>query len=166
VDEDILQQAGAELAGRASSTEQLRQALENDEFTLYCQPILALAGPQHYPMAEVLVRMRQEETALLPPGDFFPVFEHYRMMPLLDRWVVRNTVKRIACGSRIGRFTVNLSGQTLEDAEFRDSSPASSPPIACLRKRCFSRSTKATRCCGSTPRRASQALTVRSAARS
>src|SRR5437764_582804 len=47
-----------------------------------------------------------------------PVFEHYRMLPQLDRWVVRHTVKRIAQGSRIARFTVNLSGQTLEDTDF------------------------------------------------
>jgi EAL domain-containing protein (putative c-di-GMP-specific phosphodiesterase class I) len=69
-------------------------------------------------MAEVLVRLHEEEKALVPPGEFLPVFEHYRMMPQLDRWVVRNTVKRLAQGSRIPRFTVNVHGQTLEDAEF------------------------------------------------
>src|SRR3989442_3881031 len=69
-------------------------------------------------MAEILVRLREEERALLPPGEFVPVFEHYRLMPQLDRWVVRTTVKRLARGSRIPRFTVNLSGQTLEDADF------------------------------------------------
>jgi EAL domain-containing protein (putative c-di-GMP-specific phosphodiesterase class I) len=115
---DSFERADSELAGSANSTDQLRQALANDEFALYCQPILALASEPRYPMAEVLVRMRQEETALVPPGDFFPVFEHYRMMPQLDRWVVRNTAKAIARGSRIERFTVNLSGQTLEDVEF------------------------------------------------
>ena len=67
---------------------------------------------------EVLVRMREEETALLPPGEFLPVFEHYRMMPQLDRWVVRNALRHLARGSRIPRFTVNISSQTLKDAEF------------------------------------------------
>ena len=62
--------------------------------------------------------MREEERALIPPGEFLPVFEHYRMMPQLDRWVVRNTVKRLAQGSRIACFTVNLASQTLEDLEF------------------------------------------------
>src|SRR5205809_770395 len=69
-------------------------------------------------MAEILVRLREEERALLPPGEFLPVFEHYCLMPQLDRWVVRTTVKHLARGSRIPRFTVNLSGQTLEDADF------------------------------------------------
>jgi EAL domain-containing protein (putative c-di-GMP-specific phosphodiesterase class I) len=42
-------------------------------------------------MAEVLVRLREEETALLPPGEFLPAFEHYGMMPQLDRWVRAHT---------------------------------------------------------------------------
>lgn len=84
---------------------------------LYCQPILALRGAENYPMAEILVRMREEERALLPPGEFLPVFEHYRMMPQLDRWVVRHAVAQLARGSD-PCFTVNLSGQTLEDLEF------------------------------------------------
>src|SRR3954469_5343351 len=108
----------SELAGWANPVQRLKGAIENNEFELYCQPILQFAGNERYPMAEVLVRLREEERALVPPGEFLPVFEHYRMMPQLDRWVVRQTVKRLAQGSRIARFTVNLHGQTLEDAEF------------------------------------------------
>jgi hypothetical protein len=33
----------------------------------------------------VLVRLHGEEKAQLPPGDFLP-FEHYHLMPDLDRW--------------------------------------------------------------------------------
>ena len=108
----------SELAGWADPVQRLRTAIDRNEFELYCQPILALQGGERYPLAEVLVRLREEEKALVPPGEFLPVFEHYRMMPQLDRWVVRHTVKRLAQGSRIPRFTVNLHGQTLEDTEF------------------------------------------------
>jgi EAL domain-containing protein (putative c-di-GMP-specific phosphodiesterase class I) len=69
-------------------------------------------------MAEILVRMRDEERALLPPGEFLPVFEEFGMMPRLDRWVVRHVLQRLKAGSRIPGFTVNLSGQTLADASF------------------------------------------------
>ena len=96
----------------------LRAALEKDEFVLYCQPIRALSGPAGFPMAEALVRLREEESSLLPPGEFLPVFEHYRMMPQLDRWVLRNVLKCLKQGSKVPRFTVNLSLQTLEDATF------------------------------------------------
>ena len=118
VNDTFIERADSELAGWADPVRRLRDAIENDEFELYCQPILQFAGNERYPMGEVLVRLREEERALLPPGEFLPVFEHYRMMPQLDRWVVRNTVKRLAQGSRIAHFTVNLSGQALEDEDF------------------------------------------------
>ncbi len=96
----------------------LKEALDRDEFTLYCQPILALSGDERFPLGEVLVRMREEEQAMLPPGEFLPVFEHYRMMPQLDRWVVRNVAKRLGKGSRLPCLSMNISHQTLEDADF------------------------------------------------
>jgi len=108
------------LAGFSDPAARLRQALEANEFSLFCQPILALSGPDRdrYPMAEVLVRLREEEAAMLPPGDFFPMFEHYGMMPELDRWVVRNVVHSLKAGSRIRSFTLNVSAQTLEETTF------------------------------------------------
>jgi EAL domain-containing protein (putative c-di-GMP-specific phosphodiesterase class I) len=96
----------------------IRGILERNELRLFCQPIRALSGTAAYAMAEVLVRMREEEAAFIPPGEFIPIFEHYRMMPAMDRWVLRNTVQHLARGSRVSSFTVNLDWQTLEDAEF------------------------------------------------
>ena len=118
MDEKSIDRTSAELAGWSDPLARLREALQKNEFALYCQPIIALAGAERYPMAEVLVRMREEERALLPPGEFLPVFEHYGMMPHLDRWVVRHVVQQLARGSRIPRFTINISGQTLRDAQF------------------------------------------------
>jgi len=122
VDDKSLDQTSAELTGWPKPLARLREALEKSEFALYCQPIAALAkdpgSRERFPMAEVLVRMREEERALLPPGEFLPVFEHYGMMPQLDRWVLRHTVQQLARGSRIPRFTVNVSGQTMRDAGF------------------------------------------------
>lgn len=111
-----------DLTGWAKPEARLRQALENDEFSLVCQPILALGVAEEsagrFPLAEVLVRLREEETAMLPPGEFLPVLEHYGMMPLLDRWVVKNVAKHLAGGSRIESLTMNVSTQTLDDVEF------------------------------------------------
>jgi EAL domain-containing protein (putative c-di-GMP-specific phosphodiesterase class I) len=97
----------------------LRQALAEDAFALYCQPIGSMVGrTMTYPMAEVLVRLHEEEEKMLPPGEFFPVLEHYGMMPELDRWVVRQTIRRLASGCRIPRLCINLSAQTLADCSF------------------------------------------------
>lgn len=111
-----------ELAGWARPEARLRDAFEQGEFTLYCQPILALAAQAsaeaRYPLGEILVRMREEEQAMMPPGEFLPVLEHYQLMPLLDRWVVTNLAKHLAKGSRVPCFTMNISSQTLSDEEF------------------------------------------------
>ena len=72
---------------------------------LYCQPIAALFGSVMYPMAEVLVSVPQEESG-------------YGKMPELDRWVVREALRRRARGSEIARFSINLCPQTIADAGF------------------------------------------------
>jgi EAL domain-containing protein (putative c-di-GMP-specific phosphodiesterase class I) len=122
VDPSFLDSMDRELAGWSDPAARLREALRGNEFALYCQPIAALAAPlagdKRFPLAEALVRMREEEQALLPPGEFLPVFEHYGMMPQLDRWVLSHVVRHLAQGSRIPRFTINVSGQTLQDAQF------------------------------------------------
>lgn len=107
----------SQLAGWADPVERLHHAIEKNEFSLFCQPILSLAAAGGYPMGEVLIRLREEESALLPPGDFLPVFEHYRMMPQLDRWVVRHAAQHLARAVKHS-LTINISTQTLDDAEF------------------------------------------------
>ena len=82
-----------ELSGWSDPVSRLQQSLDKDELQLYCQPILSLRPPGGFVMAEVLVRLREEEALLLPPGDFLPVFEHYKMMGQLDRWVVRHVLR-------------------------------------------------------------------------
>ena len=59
---------------------------------------------------------------MLPPGDFLPAFEHYRMMGELDRWVVRNALRRLGQGGRIKKLSVNVSG--------RRSRRGASPPLS------------------------------------
>jgi EAL domain-containing protein (putative c-di-GMP-specific phosphodiesterase class I) len=117
-DSQLLSQMDSELSGWADPEARLRRALEKDEFCLYCQPIRALSGSVTYPLAELLVRLREEEAAMLPPGEFFPIFEHHGMMPALDLWVVRHALERLRRGSRIGCFSVNISSQSIEDQAF------------------------------------------------
>lgn len=111
-------QTDADLAGGLNAVSRLLRALENNEFALFCQAVLALGEGERYPLAEILVRLREEEQAMLPPGEFLPVFEHYRMMPQLDRWVVREVVRKLAQGSKPPRLMVNISSQTIDDDGF------------------------------------------------
>lgn len=119
-EERFLEEMNRALAGWSDPAARLRQALARDELRLYWQPILSLRPPGAFTMAETLVRLREEESLMLPPGDFLPVFEHYRMMGELDRWVVRHVVRWLADPPSTGprRLGINVSGQTLADAAF------------------------------------------------
>jgi diguanylate cyclase len=114
----FLRDMDGQLLGWEEPAARLREALEYDHFRLYAQPIVALAAPGGIAMAEVLVRLREEEARMLPPGDFLPAFEHYRMMGELDRWVVRNALRRLGEGGAVKRLSVNVSAQTLEEPGF------------------------------------------------
>jgi len=113
-----MSELAARLAACRDPVVHLRQALAKNELTLYCQPIVALSGGSCFPMAEVLVRLRQEEVALMPPGEFLPVFEQHHLMPELDRWVLQHTLRHIAAGSRVPRFSINIASQSLDDEAF------------------------------------------------
>ncbi|HKI64855.1 MAG TPA: EAL domain-containing protein [Burkholderiales bacterium] len=107
------------LTGWKDPAQRLRDALAGDELQLYIQPIARL-GESRFVMAEVLVRLREEETKMLPPGEFLPVFEQYGMMPDLDCWVVSKLVQRIARHAPGGfrHFSINVAGKTLLDSRF------------------------------------------------
>ena len=118
----FLQRMDGQLLGWDQPAARLREALDYDHFRLYAQPIVSLApgnpAPEGIALAEVLVRLREEEARLLPPGDFLPAFEHFRMMGELDRWVVRHALRRLGLGGRVNKLSLNVSGQTLEEPGF------------------------------------------------
>lgn len=79
----------------------LAQALEKNELDLYAQPIIDLRTSGDFPIAEVLVRLREEDEPLMAPSMFLPAFEYCGMMPELDLWVARQVVTRLGQGSRV-----------------------------------------------------------------
>lgn len=99
----------------------LQDALANDRFELYGQEIVPTASAtpalRHF---EVLLRLRGEDGALVPPMTFIPVAERYGLMPAIDRWVVRKALAALAqvVVSRDVRLSINLSGGTLGDDAF------------------------------------------------
>jgi len=102
--------------------EQMRERfvkkLKEDNFVLYSQPIVPVAGDSPEPaMREILVRYREEEEGLLPPGTFLPILQEAGLLPLLDRWVVARLLawgrKVQAGGHRMPHCSVNLFIETL-----------------------------------------------------
>lgn len=102
--------------------ELLKHALEEDSLVLYAQEIRPLHSNNDRFSFEVLVRMRDLEGKILAPGEFLPAAEAFGMMPVLDRWVIENTLKFLAeevrCVDRLQKCAINLSGASLSDPEF------------------------------------------------
>ncbi|HXR59609.1 MAG TPA: EAL domain-containing protein [Burkholderiales bacterium] len=117
-DSAFLRVMDGQLLGWEQPAARLREAIDYDHFRLYAQPVVALTAEAPMAFAEVLVRLREEEANLLPPGDFLPAFEHYRMMGELDRWVVRNALRQLGAGLRTRKLSVNVSAQTIDEAGF------------------------------------------------
>lgn len=99
----------------------IRRALDEDSFVLYTQAIVGLARSQRH--EEFLVRMRDQDT-IIAPGVFMPAAERFNLMPLIDRWVIRNafahvkkSIERGQCGDD-DLFFINLSGSSLSDEAF------------------------------------------------
>ncbi|OGA22025.1 MAG: hypothetical protein A3I02_07655 [Betaproteobacteria bacterium RIFCSPLOWO2_02_FULL_67_26] len=98
----------------------LAQAFKLDEFILFGQRIVPLDPKANLPpRLEVLIRLREEEEHLMPPGAFIPVLEHCDMMPALDRWVVEHAIQWWQSkGGQAPALNVNLSVETLIDPSF------------------------------------------------
>jgi diguanylate cyclase (GGDEF)-like protein len=107
---------------------QVRQAIEEDRFELHAQDIAPLLSVDSAPHFEVLLRLRDEDGKMVPPIEFIPVAEKHNLMPVIDRWVIRNTMKELRASGVLQAFpgtvcSINLSGQSfaagsvLEDLE-------------------------------------------------
>jgi len=110
-------------SGRLTA-KRLLEALNANQFILYCQPIERLRpGPPEGRYIEILVRLLEEEQKLLPPGTFLPLLQEAGLMPLLDRWVVREILKWLkiqrdkAPNRALPRCSVNLSASALSDRQ-------------------------------------------------
>jgi len=109
--------------GEIQWLQRLQHALREGRFLLYTQQILASPpGSQRGPALEVLVRLIGDDGAIIAPGEFLKAAERYRLMPMVDRWVVQTALAALGRGGlRIppGRsLAINISGQTLGDNAF------------------------------------------------
>lgn len=115
-------EAVARSRGEIQWLQRLQAALREGFFELYVQPIEPTRpGGTNGPAMEVFVRLHDDGRPVLP-AEFFPAAERYRLMSLIDRWVLSSSLAALATGAiRIpsGRnLSINISGQTLADPSF------------------------------------------------
>ena len=96
----------------------IREALENDHFVLYAQPILDLLT-NRIVRYEILLRLKDRAGKIIPPGAFLDVAEQFGLSGDIDRWVLSKVLDVLADAS-LGdelSFAVNLSPRSLTDPE-------------------------------------------------
>jgi len=103
-------------------TNDLRRAVDQDEFRLVYQPKIALiADGEHY--AEALVRWQHPMRGLIPPTEFIPFAEQTGHIRAITQWVLGRVVAQCAQWRRDGlpiNVSINLSAHDLMDPELTD----------------------------------------------
>ena len=116
-------EALARHTGEIQWLQKLQNALKENRFQLYHQPIVPAYGQNGGgPAMEVFVRLQDEAGHEVPPSEFVRAAERYRLMSLVDRWVVQTTLAALGRGAlpipANRSVAINVSGQTLGDVQF------------------------------------------------
>ncbi len=113
----------AATAGKLTLENQLRLALERDEFVLHYQPKVSLTTGK-LTSAEALIRWNDLRTGLVPPGRFIPVLEETGLIHEVGRWALKKAVDDYlrwrTAGLPAVRIAVNVSSVQLRSRSFVD----------------------------------------------
>jgi len=120
----VYEHGDAEVARRRAEmswVSRINHRMGSGKVRLYAQPIrplstTALPGLQF----EVLLRMVEEDGSLRAAGDLVQAAERYGLMPTIDRWVVRTSLRALRDLAndgidRVHLCSINLSGLSLRD---------------------------------------------------
>jgi PAS domain S-box-containing protein len=91
----------------------VQDALREERFVLYAQPILDLATDevvQH----ELLLRMREPNGEIVGPCSYLQIAEEHNLIGDIDRWVIRKASELAARGLPV---ELNVSGGSISDPE-------------------------------------------------
>src|SRR5437667_209386 len=102
----------------------LTRAVDEGQFQLYAQAIVPLA-PEHpaRPRCEILLRLPDARGGVETADAFLPQAERHRLMPAIERWVVRQTAAVLGQWHRehpeleLPLCAINLSASSLDDAD-------------------------------------------------
>lgn len=101
----------------------LRHAIERDEFLLYYQPKIDISN-RKVTGVEALIRWKHPHKGLVPPNHFIPLAEEMGLIIQVGDWVIKTACKQIALWSLQGykdiRVAVNLSVMQLQQPDFVD----------------------------------------------
>ena len=107
----------------------LRQALDQNLFSLYVQAITPLKKNDRRQSFEVLLRLTDKANEVILPGVFLDIAERNFLMTDIDTWVINTLFSTLEksqtehCDRKLWhdyRFSINLSGSSLNNESFLD----------------------------------------------
>jgi len=109
------------LAGRLELENQMRQAIDNEEFVLYYQPKVNLASGK-VASAEALIRWNDPRSGLTLPGKFIPILEETGLIQEVGHWALHKAIadnlRWRSAGLPAVRTAVNVSALQLHHPGF------------------------------------------------
>ncbi|TLM66353.1 MAG: EAL domain-containing protein, partial [Actinobacteria bacterium] len=104
----------SEVESRASWIHRIDEALEEDRFAAWAQPIVQI-GSGRIVRYELLVRMLDANGTVILPDEFLPAAEAFGRIGQIDRWMLATAVSAIAESGDGLQLDVNISGRTFTD---------------------------------------------------
>ena len=101
---------------------ELRRAIEQDEFELHYQPVVDVQAGRSVG-GEALIRWRHPERGMVPPGEFIAAAEASGLIQPIGLWVMRRACAQVRewndrRGDRL-RVAINLSARQFLDPELK-----------------------------------------------
>jgi diguanylate cyclase (GGDEF)-like protein/PAS domain S-box-containing protein len=81
--------------GRLELENDLRRALEREEFRVYYQPKFRLGQQDRIEEIETLVRWEHPQRGFMLPDDFLPIVEEMGLITLIDGWVMKEACRQV-----------------------------------------------------------------------
>jgi len=119
----FMHEMGASADHRLHLEQDLRHAIEQDEFVLHFQPQVDASDRQVLGV-EALIRWNHPRLGLLPPGEFLSVAEETGLIVEVGEWVTREVCRSIrhwdSIGLQLPRVAINISPRQLDQPDFVD----------------------------------------------
>jgi diguanylate cyclase (GGDEF)-like protein/PAS domain S-box-containing protein len=118
---ELYRHVGPEIIGRSAQEQELRQAIDRDEFVVFFQPQVTI-DTRELVGVEALVRWNHGDRGMIEPMSFIPVAEHTGLITLLGETVLRKACEHAMQWQRNGclvpRVGVNVSPRQLHQRQF------------------------------------------------
>lgn len=104
---------------------QLRLAIEQEQFVLYFQPQVDCMN-NRIVGAEILLRWNHPEMGLVPPAEFIPILESSRLIIPVGFWIMKSAFRQVTAWQKAGiwqhdwRLGINISPRQFRDKTFVD----------------------------------------------